>query len=241
MGGYDYISGNIENVRKEIRSVCREFGRNPEDITLVGVSKTFSADAISFANKSGQLDFGENKVQELVQKQKTLSKGIIRWHLIGKLQTNKVKYVVPFVHLIHSVDSLKLAEEIQSRAFKEERIIDCLIQVNTSGEEQKSGCEVNEALNLAKQISIFENVKVRGLMTIAKFIDDYNDSEQIKIVRANFKTLKLLFDELKSFSEGIKYLSMGMTQDLRIAVEEGSNMLRVGTAIFGKRNYSGTN
>ncbi len=235
MGGYDYISGNIENVRNEIRSACKEFGRSPDDITLVAVSKTFPVEAITSANKSGQLDFGENKVQELAAKHGSFAKEDIRWHLVGKLQTNKVKYVVPFVHLIHSVDSLKLAEEIQSRAFKEERIIDCLIQVNTSDEEQKAGCEVNEALNLSKQISIFENVKVRGLMTMAKYIDDYNDSEHIKIVRANFRTLKMLFDELKSFNEGIKFLSMGMTQDLKIAVEEGSNMLRVGTAIFGKR------
>jgi pyridoxal phosphate enzyme (YggS family) len=155
------------------------------------------------------------------------------------LQSNKVKLVVPFVFLIHSVDSLKLAQKIQSEAAKINRAVKCLVQVNTSAEGQKSGCEAQHALKLVKEISGFENLKVKGLMTISRMMQDENDENERKIVRENFRTLRNLFDEIKSQSienVDMKYLSMGMTADYDIAIEEGSNMLRIGTAIFGRRN-----
>ncbi len=235
---YDYIEDNLIKLKKNIERVCRSSGRNAGEIHLIAVSKTFPAEAVSSALDFNVLDFGENKVQELVYKHEALQDRILNWHLIGHLQTNKVKSVVPFAYLVHSVDSFKLALRIQSEAAKIGKTVKCLVQVNTSGEEQKSGCSVQETLKIVKEISLFENVKVKGLMTIAKMITDDDGETGKNIVRENFKTLKNLFDEIKSMNiPGIdmKYLSMGMTQDFDIAIEEGSNMLRIGSAIFGER------
>jgi pyridoxal phosphate enzyme (YggS family) len=238
---YDYIEDNLIKLRRKIEKVCKGCGRNPSEIHLIAVSKTFPADAIASALDFNQLDFGENKVQELISKQKILEDRILNWHLIGHLQTNKVKYIVPFVYLIHSVDSYKLALKIHSEAAKLNKSVKCLVQVNTSGEEQKSGCGVQETLKIIKEISSLENVKIRGLMTIARMINNAKDDKEREDVRNNFRTLKNLFEEIKSMDiPGVKmkYLSMGMTQDYDIAVEEGSNMLRIGTAIFGERKTS---
>ncbi len=235
---YDYIEANLINLKKKIENLCRSAGKNHAEIHLVAVSKTFSSDAVASALDFNQLDFGENKVQELVQKQQELEGRILNWHLIGSLQTNKVKYIVPFVYLVHSVDSFKLALKIQSEAAKIDKSVKCLVQVNTSLEEQKSGCSISDTMKLVREISSLDNIKIKGLMTIGRMMDDENDEAERLIVRKNFKVLKNLFDEIKSAdipNTDMKYLSMGMTQDYDIAIEEGSNMLRVGSAIFGMR------
>jgi len=239
VASYDFIEANLIKLRKNIERVCRSVGRDAREINIVAVSKTFPAAAVASALDFNQLDFGENRVQELVTKQKELEGRIINWHLVGHLQTNKVKYIAPSIYLIHSLDSLKLALKIQTEAAKLVKVVNCLIQVNTSGEEQKSGCEIKEALKLAKEISIFDNVRIKGLMTIAKIIPGNAGEEERNVVRGNFRALRELFDEIKVLcipNVDMKYLSMGMTADFEIAIEEGSNMLRIGSALFGSRN-----
>lgn len=228
---YDYLKENYSGLTANIRNVCSQIGRNYEDIKLVAVSKTFSTEEILQVNKLGHLDFGENKVQELKSKYDVLKSENINWHLVGHLQTNKVKYVVDFVSLVHSVDSLKLALEIDKYAKKINRVVNILVQVNTSDELQKSGAEPSDVKNLCREISSLEYVNLKGLMTIGMFTD-YE-----KIIRENFTLLRNLFEDLKVNYTDFEYLSMGMTSDYKIALEEGSNMLRIGSAIFGQRNY----
>jgi len=196
-------------------------------VTLVAVSKTKPNTTILEAYKAGQRIFGENKVQELAQKAEELPKDIA-WHMIGHLQTNKVKFITPFVSLIHGVDSLKLLKEINKRAEQNNRIIDCLLQVHIATESSKFGFgikEVESALNQAKE---FKNIKIIGLMGMATFIDDTQQ------VVDEFKSLKTVFDSIKN--EHITTLSMGMSGDFKLAIEQGSTMIRVGSAIFGHRN-----
>ncbi len=235
---YDYIESNLLRIKRKIEKICGNCGRNPSEIYIVAVSKTFPVDAISSALDFNQLDFGENKVRELLNKQKKFSERIINWHLVGHLQSNKVKFVVPFVFLIHSVDSFKLAQKINIEAAKINTKVKCLIQVNTTGESQKSGCELKDTLKLAKEISQLENIRLKGLMTIAKIMENEKSQDERNIVRENFRALKEKFDEIKYMAipnTDFKYLSMGMTSDYDIAIEEGSNMLRIGSAIFGER------
>jgi len=227
-----YIVENLSNLKTQIANVCETYGRKAEEITLVAVSKTFPDSDVLEAFNAGQNVFGENKVQEMAKKYEALSRYDIKWHLIGHLQTNKVKYIAGFVTLIHSVDSFKLAHEINRQAQKVQRKIDILVQVNTSDEMQKSGVEVNETRKLCSEIRQLENVNLCGLMTIGKFTDDTD------IIRDNFRTLRNLFDEIKPEFNDFKYLSMGMTSDYEIAIEEGANMLRIGSAVFGYRNYN---
>ncbi len=196
-------------------------------VTLVAVSKTKPNTAILEAYQAGQRIFGENKVQELAQKAEELPKDIA-WHMIGHLQTNKVKFIAPFVSLIHGVDSLKLLKEINKRAEQNNRIIDCLLQVHIATETTKFGFGINEvesALNEAKQ---FKNIKIVGLMGMATFTDDTQQ------VAEEFKSLKTVFDSIKN--DHITTLSMGMSGDYKLAIEQGSTMIRVGSAIFGHRN-----
>jgi len=228
---YDYLKENYSALISDIKEVCRQTDRNYEDINLVAVSKTFPPEEILEVHKLGHTDFGENKVQELKSKYEELKSENINWHLVGHLQTNKVKYVVDFVTLIHSVDSFKLALEIDKYAKKLDKVINILIQVNTSNELQKSGAEPEEVKNLCNEISSLENINMQGLMTIGMFTDFE------KVIRENFVILKNLYEDLKGNYGNFKYLSMGMTSDYKIAIEEGSNMLRIGSAIFGKRNY----
>jgi hypothetical protein len=238
VASYDYIEANLIKLKKNIDRVCRSVERDAKEIHIVAVSKTFPAAAVASALDFNQLDFGENRVQELIVKQKEIQGRIINWHLVGHLQTNKVKYIVPFIYLIHSLDSLKLALKIQTEAAKLGKVVNCLIQVNSSGEEQKSGCEIKEALKLVKEISIFDNVRIKGLMTIARLIPENAGENERNAVRENFRALRELFNEIKVLcipNVEMKYLSMGMTADYEIAIEEGSNMLRIGTAIFGER------
>lgn len=199
----------------------------PKEVTLVAVSKTKQNSAIIEAYQIGQRIFGENKVQELVQKFEELPKDI-NWHMIGHLQTNKVKYIAPFVSLIHGVDSIKLLKEINKRAKQNNRVIDCLLQVHIATESTKFGfdiSEVNEAINSTNE---YQNIRIVGLMGMATFTD--NKQQVIQ----EFSSLKTVFDTVKN--EHITTLSMGMSGDYQLAIEQGSNMVRVGSAIFGDRN-----
>ncbi len=227
-----YLNDNYQSLIRDIKETCDRTGKDFNEITLIAVSKTFPAEDINIVREAGQVHFGENKVQELKSKFDILGNENINWHLIGHLQTNKVKYIADFVHLIHSVDSLKLAEVINEQAVKHNRKIDILVQVNTSNEDQKSGIEPEDAGDLCSAISKLGNINIKGLMTIGMFTDDED------IIRNNFKALKTVYDELKRVYSSFQYLSMGMTSDYRIAIEEGANMLRIGSAIFGYRNYS---
>lgn len=222
---------NILEVKERISKICNRIGRNPEEITLIAVSKTFPISKILELNRTGQIDFGENKVQELRNKYNNINlhSGKINWHMIGHLQTNKVKEIIAFIHLIQSVDSLKLAKEIDVNGKKINRVINVLMQVNTSEEEQKHGVSITDAKNLCWEISQLANVKMRGLMTMAVLTED------AELIRENFKVLKNLYDDLKKDFNDFEYLSMGMTNDYEIALEEGANMLRIGSAIFGER------
>ena len=200
--------------------------------TLVAVSKTKPVEDIQALYDLGQRDFGENYVQELVDKETLLPKDI-RWHFIGHLQTNKVKYIAAFVYLIHGVDSVSLLNEINKQAAKNNRAIDCLLQVHIATEETKFGLDENELHDLIRIIQTgktFSNVRIAGLMGMASFSND------MELVRNEFKKLKQLYDQLPTFHFQPSTLSMGMSSDYKIALEEGSTMVRVGTAIFGQRN-----
>lgn len=216
------ISNNLAEILKEI----------PDNVTLVAVSKTKPIEAIEEAYLAGQRHFGENKVQELVAKHEKLPKDI-NWHLIGHLQTNKVKYVAPFVHLIHAVDSEKLLLEIDKQAQKNNRIIDVLLQFHIAQEDTKFGLSMGECKLLLKNSTSFLNTRIVGVMGMASFVDDEHQ------IRNEFKTLRNIFNELKSEYFGnapyFSTISMGMSGDYSLAIEEGSTMVRVGSAIFGTR------
>ncbi|MFV0157096.1 YggS family pyridoxal phosphate-dependent enzyme [Empedobacter falsenii] len=204
----------------------------PNHVTLVAVSKTKPVEDLQEAYEAGIRDFGENKIQEMCDKYEVLPKDI-RWHMIGHVQTNKVKYMAPFVHLIHGVDSLKLLKEINKQAEKNNRIIDVLLQQFIADEETKFGLDVEETRQIMQdEIQHLPHVRVVGLMGMATFTEDKNQ------IRNEFKTLKSNFDFLKNNFENITILSMGMSGDYQIAIEEGSTMVRIGSSIFGHRNYS---
>lgn len=227
-----YIEENLIKVRKEINDTCEKIGRNPEEVNLIAVTKTIDTVRINDAIDNGITHIGENKVQEIMDKYEDIAK--VNWHMIGHLQTNKVKYIIDKVELIHSLDRLSLAKEINKRAKQHNLVSKVLIQVNVAKEDSKFGLEAENIYDFLDNISGMENIKVEGLMTIAPFEEDPED------VRKYFKELKGIFDELKEKNlNGIemKYLSMGMTNDFKVAIEEGANMVRVGTGIFGKRNY----
>jgi len=203
----------------------------PENITLVAVSKTKPIEMIQEASSKGHLDFGENKVQELVIKYESLSKNI-RWHMIGHLQRNKVKYIAPFVYLIHGVDSVKLLKEINKQGLKNNRKINCLLQVHIAKEETKFGFSLEELRELvnSKKNLLLNNINVLGLMGMATFTENKN------LVKQEFDYLKTIFDELKfDFNENFEIISMGMSGDYKEAIEAGSNMIRIGSSIFGVR------
>ncbi|NCS90796.1 MAG: YggS family pyridoxal phosphate-dependent enzyme [Ignavibacteria bacterium] len=211
---------------------CLKIGRNPAEITLIAVSKTYGYESVLEAQSCGQKDFGENWSQELVEKYDFVPKDI-SWHFIGHLQTNKAKYVVPRAEFIHSVDTLRLAEEIVKIAQKQNKSQKILLEIKTSEEATKHGLtsekEIDEIAGFCKEN---ENINLVGLMTMAPFTDDEEK------VRKSFSQLRLLKDELNGKGFGLKELSMGMTGDFKLALEEGATMLRIGTAIFGTRNYS---
>lgn len=229
-----YLKENLHSIRKEIDDFCKEKNMSPDEIKLVAVTKTVDTDRINEVIDLGVTDVGENKVQEVTNKYDSIRKGV-KWHLIGHLQSNKVKYIIDKVDLIHSVDSIGLAEEISLRAGKINRIMDVLIQVNPAEEESKFGIAYEDTERFLNQVSELPNIRVRGLMTIAPFDED------LEKVRPYFRMMKQKFDSLKSVNKenvSMDFLSMGMTGDYMVALEEGANIVRIGTGIFGKRDYS---
>ncbi len=228
------ISENLHNIRNRIKEACGKAGRDVSEVTLIAVSKTFSPEDIKKAVGEGIDNIGESYVQELTRKYETLKNEPIKWHFVGPLQRNKVKYIVDFVHLIHSVESLKVCQEIEKRASRTDREINILVEVNTTREPQKHGIDPDEVTDVFNEIAVFDNVQVRGLMTMAPFVDDPN------LARPSFKLLRDLRDRL--LDDGIpefqvQHLSMGMSNDFEVAIEEGSTMVRIGSSIFGERPY----
>ncbi len=225
---------NLSEVEKNIELACEKANRNRSEVTLIAVSKTKPVEMLSEIYDEGIRDFGENKVQEMCDKMEHLP-GDIRWNMIGHLQTNKVKYIVDKCFLIHSVDSLKLAQEIQKQAIKKDVICDILVEVNIAQEESKFGTSKEEAIELVKSIAKLDHVRIKGLMTIAPYVDNPEDNRQY------FKEIKQLsvdIDNQNIDNVTMNVLSMGMTGDYMVAIEEGATMVRVGTGIFGERNYN---
>lgn len=227
------IKENLSVVEQNIQNACLRAGRLREEVTLIAVSKTKPVSMIEEVMAEGIVDFGENKVQELSTKYEILPKDL-RWHLIGHLQTNKVKYIVDKAVLIHSVDSYKLAEQIDKEAAKKGIICDILIEVNVAGEDTKFGVSAEEVYPLILEIAQLKNLRIKGLMTIAPFVDNPEKN------REHFRNLRQLKVDIKLKNidnVSMDELSMGMTGDYEVAIEEGATMVRVGTGIFGEREY----
>lgn len=228
------IKKNIQLINENIERVALNSNRKKEDITLLGVTKTVDTDEILEAIGFGITDVGENKPQELARKYNVIGDKV-RWHLIGTLQTNKVKYIIDKVYMIHSLDREALCEEIQKRAEKIDKTIDCLVQVNISKEESKHGLDRECVVDFIKNTSEkYKNINIKGLMTMAPFSSKDNE---IRKVFKDLKDLSLEIKELNIQGVSMDVLSMGMSNDYEIAIEEGSTIVRIGTSIFGKRNY----
>lgn len=228
------IKENIDDIIKKIDDTCKKTGRNSKDITVIAVSKTVDSKRAKEAVEAGVENLGENRVQELVKKYDELNDTDIKWHMIGHLQKNKVKYIIDKTVLIHSVESIELAEEINKRAIKNNLTSNVLIELNIGEEESKFGINEDNIYDFVKNMEQFENIKVLGLMTVAPFCEDPED------VRWVFKKMKNINDKISTMNlrnTEMKYLSMGMTNDYEVAIEEGSNIIRIGTAIFGARKY----
>ncbi len=227
------ISNNLNRVHENIQKACENAGRSVDDVTLIAVSKTKPVSDLMEAYRCGCREFGENKVQELVEKYEVMPSDI-HWHMIGHLQRNKVKYIVDKVFLIHSVDSVRLAEEISREAVKKQVEVSILIEVNVAGEDTKYGVSPKEALPLIKEIAVLPSIHVKGLMTIAPYVDNPEENRQY------FEQLRQLAVDISSKNIdniSMNVLSMGMTGDYMVAVEEGASYVRVGTGIFGERQY----
>lgn len=222
------VAGRLETVKQTVADAARGAGRDPTEVTIVAVSKEIAAESVREAMSAGHLDFGENRAQEAAAKWEALSNPEIRWHFVGRLQRNKVKSISSFVHMIHSVDRLELAEEISRRATSDQQV---LIEVNTSGEESKGGVPPAEVLGLVRDMLRLPRILVVGLMTMAPLVAD---SEQ---ARPAFQLLASVRDQVEHrFPDaGIQHLSMGMSQDYVVAIEEGATIVRIGEAIFGPR------
>lgn len=228
------IVENLTAIKMRIRSACEKCGQNPEEITLVAVSKTKPDEDVLKLLEAGQVHFGENRAKALEDRMESISDSTAEWHFIGTLQTNKIKYMAHRVNWIQSVHKKKALKEIEKRAKAEGRTINVLIQVNISSEDQKSGCEPEELEDILTYATNLKHTKVMGLMGMATFTDN------LEVVRPEFRKLRTLRDEhihLNNSAVDLKHLSMGMTNDLEVAIEEGATMVRVGTAIFGERNY----
>ncbi len=222
-------------VKKNVQEACKRAGRDPREVTIIAVSKTKPLSMIEELRKEKVMDFGENKVQELKEKYEQIS-WPVRWHLIGHLQTNKVKYIVDKAALIHSVDSLKLAKQIDKEAVKHNITeVPVLVQVNFAHEDTKFGLDTSEVMETIQEISTLPHVKIKGLMQIAPFVEN---PEENRPYFAAMKQLSVDIKEKNFDNVDMSILSMGMTNDYEIAVEEGSTMVRVGTGIFGERNYN---
>ena len=228
------VCENYLAVEEKVKEACRRAGRNRDEVTLIAVSKTKPMSMIEELLPLGVVDFGENKVQELTAKEEALPSGL-HWHMIGHLQSNKVKYIVDKAYLIHSVDSLRLAEAVSQEAVKKGVTANILIEVNVAGEDSKFGVAPEETAALAEAISKLPNIAVKGLMTIAPFVEN---AEENREVFRNLRKLSVDIEEKKFNNVTMAVLSMGMTGDYEVAIEEGATMVRVGTGIFGERDYS---
>ena len=228
------VQENIKNVEAKIKAACDKSGRNPEEVKLIAVSKTKPVEMLQEAYDYGCRDFGENKVQELVDKYEKMPKDI-RWHMIGHLQRNKVKYIIDMVYLIHSVDSLRLAEEISKEAVKHNVTVSILIEVNVAGEESKFGTTSEEAFSLVEAIAKLPNILIKGLMTIAPYVEN---AEENRLYFAKLKQIYVDIIHKNIDNVCMKELSMGMTGDYEVAITEGTTYVRVGTGIFGERQYT---
>lgn len=229
----DYLRDSLQKTQERIHAACRRAGRNPDEVTLICVSKTKPAEMLQEVYDCGPRDFGENKVQEMCGKMEALAPDI-RWHMIGHLQTNKVKYIVGKTALIHSVDSLHLLEEIEKQSAKKEIVTPVLIEVNIAEEESKFGIRREETLSLVKSAAKLLHIRIRGLMTIAPFAKDPEEN------RPYFRQIRQLSVDIAGENidnVSMECLSMGMTGDYEVAIEEGATMVRVGTGIFGERHY----
>ena len=225
------ISERIDEIRRRMDAACRRAGRNPSEVTLVAVAKTFPASDVREAVRAGATSVGENYVQELLTKREVLDDLPVAWHFIGHLQSNKVKSIAGWVRMIHAVDSLSLVAEIDRRAAQAGRTIECLVEVNTTGEQSKFGLKPEDTPAFVHSLAVYEHVKVGGLMTIGPFLPDPEGS------RPMFRRLRELRNDLAG-QGGVtmQHLSMGMTGDFEVAIEEGATLVRIGTAIFGSRN-----
>ena len=227
------LKENLANVEKNIEQACKNAGRSRDEVTLIAVSKTKPVEMLQEIYDENIRDFGENKVQELCSKMEQLPSDI-RWHMIGHLQRNKVKYIVGKVELIHSVDTYRLAEEINIQAKKQNVIVPILVEVNIAHEESKFGISAEDAILLVEEIYKLENIRIKGLMTIAPYVENPEDN------RLYFRKIKQLSVDITNKNIDnvfMEILSMGMTGDYMVAIEEGATMVRVGTGIFGERNY----
>lgn len=227
------LKENLANVEKNIEQACKNARRSRDEVTLIAVSKTKPVEMLQEIYDENIRDFGENKVQELCSKMEQLPSDI-RWHMIGHLQRNKVKYIVGKVELIHSVDTYRLAEEINIQAKKQNVIVPILVEVNIAHEESKFGISAEDAILLVEEISKLENIRIKGLMTIAPYVENPEDN------RLYFRKIKQLSVDITNKNIDnvfMEILSMGMTGDYMVAIEEGATMVRVGTGIFGERNY----
>ncbi len=233
MSDYGYLQDNIKTIEARIARACQKVGRSPADISLIAVTKTIDADIVNHSITLGIKQIGENKPQEIVRKQPLIDDGVA-WHMIGHLQSNKVKMIIDKVKLIHSVDRLSVVNEIEKRAANINKVVDILVQVNIGEESQKSGVDITGVKALIKEIENCQHIRVVGLMCIAPY---FYDAEQ---VRPYFKQMKNIFDEIKKMPlqcGKIEILSMGMTNDFEVAIEEGATMIRVGTGLYGARTY----
>ena len=227
------IKENYFEVNEKVRKACDRAGRNRDGVTLIAVSKTKPLEDLREAYEAGARDFGENKVQELVDKIPQMPNDV-RWHMIGHLQRNKVKYIVDKVYMIHGVDSLRLGEEISKEAVKHGVTVRILIEVNVAGEDTKYGASPEEAPQLAMGLSKLPGISLQGLMTIAPYV---TDPEENRLIFAKLRQLAVDISEKNIDNVSMNVLSMGMTGDYEVAVEEGATFVRVGTGIFGERNY----
>ena len=228
------LKENLQQVEENIKKACKKSGRDRADVTLIAVSKTKPVEMLQTVYDCGVRDFGENKVQEMCDKMEVLP-GDIKWHMIGHLQTNKVKYIVGRTELIHSVDSVHLAAEIQKQAVKKDVIVPILIEVNIAEEESKFGIQKEDTIAMVRQIAEMDHLRIKGLMTIAPFVENAEDN------RLYFREIKQLSVDIKNQNidnVSMDVLSMGMTGDYEVAIEEGATLVRVGTGIFGERNYN---
>ena len=228
------LKDNFEEVEKKIQAACDRSGRRREDITLIAVSKTKPVDMLKEAYDFGTRIFGENKVQEITEKYDALPRDI-SWHMIGHLQRNKVKYIIDKVDYIHSVDSVRLAETIEKEAAKHNLTVKILVEVNVAGEEIKFGLSPEEVLPFIEEISEFSHIQVCGLMTIAPFVEN---PEENRPYFSRLRKLSVDIDSKKVNNVNMSMLSMGMTNDYEVAIEEGATMVRIGTGLFGARNYA---